>query len=262
MTSPTSIGSINKLPELERREIYRRFLPPELLERFGITSELTDADGHTLVEFHFETGATDVVVKLRHRLGAEDPILYAHLTDTMNGQLHVLLYVINDPDSERFDIDRMPDGSSTHFGVDLRNVTAEVAAMRAGLSPGQIRKGLRMLKHVVRSLEDFAAYLGQSMALIEPLYYHNAISFERHGFFYLQGRQLMEALHTAFSPGGDLVARLDGSTPFRDPSYAGSIRGRSWALHDGVSEQPFSGVTMYKRIGQTSSINTFPGGVW
>lgn len=262
MTPPSSIGAINKLPEHERRAIYLRFIPPVLLEQFGISGELTDSEGRSLAEFRFETGATDVVVELSHALGAQDPLLYAHITDTMNAQLHILLYVVNDPHSERFDVDRMPDGRPTHFGVDLRNIPAELDAMQAGLSPGQIRPGLRMLKHVIASLEDFAGFLGHTMVLIEPLYYHNAIIFERHGFYYLKGRRMMEDLHVGFLPGGELHSRLDGSTPFRNPAYANSIRGRSWALHDGVADEPFSGVTMYWRVGKPGHIETFPGASW
>jgi hypothetical protein len=43
-----------------------------------------------------------------HKIDFPDPILYAHLTDTINGQIHVLLYILNDPDSPRFDVDKMP----------------------------------------------------------------------------------------------------------------------------------------------------------
>jgi hypothetical protein len=36
-------------------------------------------------------------MRLYHKVDFPDPILYAHLTDTMNGQIHVLLYILNDP---------------------------------------------------------------------------------------------------------------------------------------------------------------------
>jgi hypothetical protein len=70
-----------------------------------------------------------------------DPILYAHLTDTMNGQIHILLYILNDPDSPRFDVDKMPDGTPTKFGILKRNVEAEIKAMRsrAGSRSGAAR---------------------------------------------------------------------------------------------------------------------------
>lgn len=257
-----TIASINRLPEPEKRALYSRFIPPQLLDHFGISRELTDAEGNSLAKFSFAPGSTDLVVELRHRLGAEDPVLYAHITDTMNGQVHVLLYVVNDPDSPRFDVDRMPDGSPTEFGSERRNLEAEVAAMRAGLAPGQIRRGLGMLKHAIPAFERFVTEVGQSMYFLEPLYYHNAVIFERYGFSYSRGLRKMQALHAGFQPGGEFVERLDGSTPFRVPEHARSIRGRSWALHDGIAGEPYSAVTMYKRVDHTAEVNTFPNGHW
>lgn len=257
-----TIAAINKLPEAQKRALYARFIPRELLDLFGISPELRDTQGRSLAEFKFKPGSTDVVIDLRHQVGAEDPLLYAHITDTMNGQLHVLLYVVNDPNSPRFDVDRMPDGTPTEFGSARRNLPAELAAMQAGLAPGQVRSGLRMLKHVVKAFEEFVVELGQSMYLLEPLYYHNAVVFERYGFAYVHGRRKMEAIHFGFQPGGELAQRLDGSTPFRLPEHAGSIRGRSWAIHDGITGAPYTDVTMYKRIGQPAELNTFPGGQW
>nr|MBI2903976.1 hypothetical protein [Chloroflexota bacterium] len=195
-------------------------------------------------------------------VGAPDPLLYFHLTDTLNQQIHVLLTVLNDPQSPRFNVDKMPDGGRTHFGVFKRNVAAEVAATQAGLAPGQIHKGLRALTPLTEAFEAFVQRLGHSMYFVEPLFYHNAVIFERNGFAYQQGRRWMQSLNTRFSPGGDLPARLDGSTPFRMAEAAHSIRGRSWAIHDGILGEPFTGVTMYKRIGQPAGISTFPEGNW
>ena len=100
-------------------------------------------------------GSTDFVIDLRHEFDAEDPLFFAHLTDAMNAQIHVLLYIVNDPHSERFDVDRMPDGRKTQFGLELRNLQAEQAAMLAGLAPGQIRRGLRSLAHTIPTFEAF-----------------------------------------------------------------------------------------------------------
>lgn len=257
-----TIASRNQLPIPEKRALYARFIPRQLLERFGIGPELEDAQGRSLVKFAFEAGSTDLVVELRHQVDAEDPLLYAHITDTMNGQLHVLLYVINDPESPRFDVDRLPDGTPTEFGSEVRNLPAEVAAMQAGLAPGQIRRGLGMLKFAIPSFEAFVTEAGQSMYFMEPLYYHNAVIFERHGFSYSRGRRRMLAFNEGFQLGGELAQRLDGSTPFRAPEHAMSIRGRSWAIHDGIAGAPFTEVTMYKRVGQRAEINTFPNAAW
>jgi hypothetical protein len=260
--TPRSIAAINKLPESEKREIYSRFIPPQLLEQFEISQSLEDEQGQPLAEFRYRAGSTDFVIEIKHEINAEDPIFFAHLTDTMNGQIHVLLYIVNDPHSERFAVDRMPDGRRTQFGLELRNLQAEQAAMLAGLAPGQVRRGLRSLDHAVPTFEAFVESLGHSVFFIEPLFYHNAVIFERHGFAYLVGRSRMEALHREFQPGGSLAERLDGSTPFRVSSYANSIRGRSWAIHDGVADELYSGVTMYKRVGETADIDTFPDSAW
>jgi hypothetical protein len=260
--TPRSIAAINKLPESQKREIYTRFIPQHLLDRFQISKSLEDAGGQTLAKFRCREGSTDFVIELRHEFNAEDPLFYAHLTDTMNGQIHVLLYIVNDPQAKRFDVDRMPDGRPTQFGLELRNLEAEEAAMLAGLAPGQIRRGLRSLAQAVPTFEAFVESLGHTVFFIEPLFYHNAVIFERYGFAYLVGRRRMEELHRSFQLDGSLYRKLDGSTLFRSISNANSIRGRSWALHDGIADEPYSEVTMYKRAGENAGISTFPDSTW
>ncbi|MFQ5942078.1 MAG: hypothetical protein ACE5JF_00850 [Anaerolineales bacterium] len=257
-----SIAAINRLPETRKRGIYTRFIPTQLLDQFNIDHSLEDAHGSSLAKFSYRDGSTDFVIELKHEVDAEDPLFYAHLADTMNGQIHVLLYIVNDPRSERYDVDRMPDGRRTQFGLELRNLEAERAAMQAGLAPGQIRQGLRSMPYAIPSFEAFVGSLGHSVFFIEPLFYHNAVIFERYGFAYIQGKRRMEALHRGFQPGARLTLKLDGSTPFRGPSNATTIRGRSWAVHDGIAEEPYTGVTMYKRLGEHAQINTFPEAIW
>jgi hypothetical protein len=41
-----------------------------------------------------------------------------------------------------------------------------------------------------------------------------------------------------------------------------TIRGRSWALHDGIADEPFTHVTMYKKIGDPANLETFPHARW
>jgi acetoin utilization protein AcuC len=193
---------------------------------------------------------------LYHRHGFPDPVVYGHVTDTLNGQLHILLYIINDPTGPRFDVDRMPDGQPTQFGTRARNLPAEIAAMQAGLAPGQVRRGMRMLSAAVGMFEEFVALLGHDRYFAEPLYYHNAIILERAGFAYQKGRRLMERIDAGFSPGGELRARLDGSTPFRQPQAAERILLRSWAIHDGILGEPFTDVTVYKVLGESAGVRT------
>ena len=114
----------------------------------------------------------------------------------------------------------------------------------------------------MQAFEDFTTRLGHDLYFIEPLQYHNAIVFERYGFAYQQGRRWMESLNTRFSVDGDLLPKLDSSTPFGQPSAAQSIQGRSWAIQDAILGEPYTGVTMYKRVGQSAGVETFPGGRW
>jgi hypothetical protein len=258
---PSTIGGINKLPEAEKRAIYARYIPKELLEKFNLPELISHKD---LLQFRFAEGSSDVEMRLYHQAGFEDPVLYAHLTDTMNGQIHVLLYILNDPEAPRFDVDRMPDGSPTRFGTLKRNLEAEQAAMEFGLAPGQVRRGLRSLQPAMAAFEDFVISLGHEMYFIEPLYYHNAVIFERYGFAYQVGKRRMEAFHAGFQEGGELHQRLDasGANPFRSSDAANSIRLRSWAIHDGILGEPFTNVTMYKRVGKSANISTTPGCEW
>jgi hypothetical protein len=53
--------------------------------------------------------------------------------------------------------------------------------MNAGLAPGQVRRGLRMLSAAIASFEVFVESLGHQFFFAEPLYYHNAIIFENYG---------------------------------------------------------------------------------
>ena len=150
----------------------------------------------------------------------------------------------------------MPNGLSTVFGTQKRNIDAEIAAMTAGLAPGQVRRGLRLLRNAIQSFENFVTSLNHDIYFVEPLSYHNAVVFEKYGFSYQKGLKLMERIQSGFSPEGDLCNRLDGSGPFRMPEFSQSIRLRSWAIHDGILGEPFSEVTMYKYVGKSGTVDT------
>lgn len=255
MSQPSTISGINRLPEQQKCKIYGDLIPDALLERFGIQRSFVDAEGHSLLQCKCAPDVPSVEMSLYHEAGFQDPVLYGHLADTLSGQVHVLLYVLNDPSAERFDVDRMPDGSPTEFGTRVRNLEAEQAALDAGLSPGQIRRGLRLLTPAIQSFERFIQELGHDLYFVEPLYYHNAVIFERYGFAYQQGRKLMEGIQQGFVKGGEFVSKLDGST-FRRKEAESSIRLRSWAIHDGILGEPYTNVTMYKRVGKQAGVST------
>jgi len=258
---PSTIGGINLLPDDQKSEIYSRVIPQELLNHFNLPP-VSSQRLQALLEFKFAPGSTDVEMRLYHEQHCPDPILYGHLTDTLSGQIHILLYILNNPDSPRYNVDIMPDGSSTRFGTLKRNLDAETAALENGLAPGQVRRGLRLLSPAILAFEKFIASLGHEMYFVEPLYYHNAVIFERYGFTYQMGRRLMERIEAGFSEAGDLHAKLDGSTPFRQHEAEHSIRLRSWAIHDGILGEPFTNVTMYKRLGKSAGITTCPSCTW
>lgn len=254
---PSTIGAINQLLPDEKRKIYSRLIPPELLHRFLLKPDLTDSEGNDLLNLKSRAGSTDAEIVLYHQRGFPDPIFYGHIQDTINSQVHILLYVFNDPDSTRYDVDCMPDGTPTKFGIFQRNIEAEIAAMNAGLAPGQIRRGFRITASAIKAFESLIDNMGIDLYFAEPLYYHNAITFERFGFGYQKGKKLMERIQKGLCPSGDLLPRLDGSTPFRQPQAAKSIRLRSWAIHDGILGEPFNDVTVYKQIGKNEGVQTF-----
>lgn len=262
MNWPHSLREINDLPEQEKQAIYRTLLPEWLFDRYGIDRETLTFAGRQVVWFRCPAGTRAVEISVKRRAGDIDPMLYLNMADTFNHQLLVLLVVVNDPDAPRFNIDRDEEGNLTQLGTTSRNLAAEEAAMEAGLSPGQVRAGLRGFKQLVPIFEDFVARMGHDIFFIEPLAYHNAIVFERYGFNYVRGLQEMQRIHQEFQPGGDLYRRLTPSNPFRKPEYWRSVRGRSWAIHDGILGHPFTGFQMYRRLGDPPKINTFPDAEW
>lgn len=259
---PNSIREINNLPEADKHDIYRVLLPEWLFSTYIIDREHLTVDGKRVVQFRCPAGSRAMEIIVRRRAADVDPLLYLNMADTFNQQLLVLLVVVNDPASQRYNIDIDPEGNSTHLGTSSRNIEAELAAMEAGLSPGQIRSGMRVFKQAVPVFEQFVANMGHDMFFIEPLAYHNAVLFERYGFNYLRGHKDMVWIHKEFQPGGELHSKLTGQSSFRPTDAWNRVRGRSWAIHDGILGHPFTGFQMYKRIGVHAGINTFPDAIW
>jgi hypothetical protein len=260
----SSIRGVNDLDRSVAAAIYYTLIPDDLLIYNNMDLRtLMDAQSEPLIEFVCPPGTSSVEIKVWHQAGARDPLLYLQLADNSNNQLSALLFIVNDPNSPRFDVDRnWRTGEPTKFGTLSRNVEAEVAAMQAGLAPGQVRRGLKLARKLMPLFETFVSRLGHQMFFMEPLAYHNALMFERYGCAYSQGRAKMEWINREFAPGGVLYHRLDGSTPFRSPGAERTIRGRSWAIHDGLLGEPFTDVHMYKRVGLNADVHTFPSAAW
>jgi hypothetical protein len=254
---PQTLRGINDLERLAKEAIYTTLVPATLFEMFSI-DPLDRARLHIVCPHDTRS----VEVRLYENPGDHDPILYLHLADTLNFQIALLLLIVNDPHSERFNTDIDERGFPSRFGTLGRNIPEEVRAMQAGLAPGQIRRGLRLSGETLPVLERFLSRAGHDLVIIEPLTYNNAITYERYGFAYFQGRQRMEWINRVLSPGGEMFDRFDGSTPFRNPDAWQSIRGRSWAIYDGILGEPFGDLRMYKRVGHDAAVSTFPGAVW
>jgi hypothetical protein len=260
----TSLAAVNQLPLELRDAIYRTLVFDALLDRYNIDPlTLCNPSGEQVVVIDASPRIGAVEIKIWRQLSDRDPVVYFQLADTANDQLTVLLFVVNDPDSPRFDVDRDWGGEPTKFGTLARNIPAELAAMQAGLAPGQVRRGLRLARAMAPLVENFISRLGHAYYFLEPLAYHTAILFESLGCAYSHGRAKMEWIHREFqAPDGELFTRLDGSTPFRQPGAERTVRSRAWAIQDGILGEPFTGFHMYKHIGTDAGICTFPNYVW
>lgn len=260
---PHSIREINQLPEPDKQKIYLSLVPKWVYQEYQINPEThMTAYGKKAIHFRYPQGSRAVELSIRRQARDIDPIFYLNMADTFNNQILVLLVVINDPDSERFNVDFDNEGNPTHLGTVGRNLAAEAAALKAGLAPGQVRSGLRVFRNLVPIFENFISNMGHQMFFIEPFAYHNAIVFERFGFNYVQGLNQMKYIHQEFQPDGELFQKLNGDSVFRMKGAEKTIRGRSWAIHDGILGHPFTGFQMYKHIGKSADICTFPDGIW
>ncbi len=259
-----SIEELNSLPAPVRDALYTRLVPPEVFHRVGANPRTgRNAAGQLLTRIVAAPGQSWARVDVRASPDDRDPLLLVDV-DLSPFLVPELSFVqITDPTAERFAIDRDLDGRDTLFGTVTRNLREEARALAAGLAPGQVRRGLRLLGRVLAAMEDFCRLLGTELFLVEPLFYHTALLYERHGCRYLFGRERMEEIHAEFQPEGRLHAALDGSTVFRQVGFDKTARGRSWAIHDGILDTldgtTWGGVKMYRLVGNRADGSTFPG---
>ncbi|HET7874048.1 MAG TPA: hypothetical protein VFN71_00880 [Methylomirabilota bacterium] len=258
-----SIQEINALPRDAAEALYSRLIPEVLVERLGIDPlTLRGPGGTRLVRITAPRNESWARVEVRSTAEDRDPTLLVDVEMAPLSLPELAFVQITDPRGPRYAIDRDADGRDTLFGTVARNVDEELRAMKDGLGPGQVRRGQRLLARVLEAMEVFCRFIGKEMYLIEPLFYHSAILYERRGCGYVMGREVMEAIHAGFSPGGAFLAELDGSSPFRQLGGERTVRGRSWALHDGVGGHLWSGVKMYKVTGRPADVSTFPNAIY
>jgi hypothetical protein len=265
LPSIDSILDLNALPWTLREQIYVRLIPEELLARFGIErASLRNAAGDRPLRIAAPDDASWARVELRASRDDHDPVLAVDIAMSAFDVPELTFVQINDPAAPRYGVDRDPDGQDTLLGTVSRNLTEEARALEHGLAPGQVRRGLRMLPRVLECMDGLCRLLGREFYLVEPLFYHSALLYERHGCDYLMGRELMHEIDAAFRAGGALLPLLDDSTPFRRPGFEASVRGRSWAIHDGIlagmAAGAWSGVKMYRVPGRPAVVSTFPDG--
>jgi hypothetical protein len=259
---PITLWQINGLPENAKRRVYRALLPPELLARFDIeptTWKGPDGDQHVRLKADPKSGAVHISAK--KTADAPDAFVTVELADNAFNGIDLNLLLLNDPAGERYRTDYDEADRPTLFGKARRNLAEEERAMRAGLAPAQLRAGLGGSRAVLDQLEALLAILGHRAYFLEPLTYASAWVFERRGFAYVRGHKLMDDIHKEFQPGGRLHAALDGSTPFRQADQWRAVRGRAWAIQDGILaaiDAEWDGLRMVKQIGRQAGVETSP----
>lgn len=263
---PFTIKQINDLPENIKRRVYRNLIPPSLLTRFNINPITWLGVGKIpLVFLDAVAGTEKVFISARTSSSLTDEFFALELADNMLNGIELNLLLLNDPNSPRFDTDIDEQGNQTMFGTLKRNLAEESRAKDAGLAPGQVRDSLSASKLVLDQVDTFLATMGHQAYFLEPLSYASAWIFEKRGFAYVRGHKLMDDINREFQAGGQLYSALNNSVLFRQPSQSHTVRGRAWAIHDGILEvlnTNWDKLRMVKQIGKFASVNTFPNAIY
>lgn len=254
-----SLREINFLSPEERERFYVGILPPRLFAYLGISPQtLCGADGLRRIKVIAPEGIGIVRIEVKAHPADPDTAFFLELADTHYGQMELSFCIIADPEATRYFVDKDAAGRDNCFTTLGRNIPEELRAMEAGLFPNQTRRGLHLFGEFFPIFERFVDSLGMEMIVAEPLTYDNAIRYEKYGFDYITGKRLMLEIDQEFRRGGILFGRLDGSNPFRMPGAERTVRGRSWAIHDGIMDEPWDEVRIYKTVGEHAGIDTFP----
>jgi hypothetical protein len=253
------LAEINRLEARGKEGIYGSIIPPRLFTLLKVSpGTFRGADGERKVRFIAPEGVGLLRIEVRTETFPRDPVFLLDIADTHFRQMELSFCIINDPDTPRYNVDLDINGNDNSFASLGRNLPEEIRAMAAGLFPNQTHRGLGMFAEFFPLFERFVDALGMDMIIAEPLTYDNSVRYEKYGFDYLTGRLLMLHINEGFRPGGALFRRLDGSTPFRMPGMEKTAHGRSWAIHDGIMDEKWDGVRIYKMVGESAGVNTFP----
>lgn len=266
------LQDINALEQCEKERIYAGIIPPRLFTYLAISPETClGVDGLRRVKFIAPEGIGIARIEVRNNPGDRRTAFFLDIAETHFHQMELSFCIINDPFSPYFAVDVDEKGNDNCFTSLGRNIPEEIRAMDAGLFPNQTSRGLNMFGEFFALFERFVDALNMDMIIAEPLTYDNAIRYEKYGFDYLNGRRMMLEINREFGPQGVLTGKLDGSSPFRMPGMEKSSRGRSWAIHDGILDEPWDDlpvdtildepwddIKIYKTVGVHAGINTFP----
>jgi len=251
----SSLTHINALDSSEKEALYRGLIPQRLLALLGIPAQ---GDGTQRVRIIAPAGMSFARIEVRENPADRRTVFFLDIAETHYRQMELSFCIINDPAAPRFAIDLDERGHDNAFTSLGRNIPEEIRAMHAGLFPNQTSRGLKLFGEFFERFERFVDSLGMDIILAEPLTYDNAVRYEKYGFDYLSGRRKMQEIDREFKPGGVLFRKLDGSSPFRQPGMELTVRGRSWAIHDGILDVPWEDILIYKTIGINAGVNTFP----
>jgi len=263
---PVTIRQLNNLPENVKRRVYRGLIPAALLTRFGIDPiQWTGANKEPMVFLDAQANSEKVLITARNSPDPTDEFFALELADNSLNGIELNLIVLNDPTAPSFSIDYTEEAQPTMFGTLKRNLKAEEEAKNAGLAPGQVRAGLGGSRVVFEQIDTFLSMLGHRAYFLEPLTYASAWVFERRGLAYVRGHKLMDDIQREFQAGGALHLCLDDRSVFRKRDQASTVRGRAWAIHDGILDAldlRWDKIRMIKQIGRQAGVETFPQAVY
>src|SRR3989304_8746042 len=112
------IQRINRMSQSEKEGLYPLLFPPSLFKRCEINPlTFTDYEGTRLVRFYCPEREETVMIEMKRRVDDPDPVYSIQVSDGPDfSQLNWDFLVVNDPDSERFNIDIDDQGRDTLWG--------------------------------------------------------------------------------------------------------------------------------------------------
>ncbi len=241
-------AEINVLPSRVREEIYLRLVPDRLLA--VVCLDRHDADGqrgHVPVRIAAPDGAAWARVELRAKPDDRDPALLLDI-----GHVGVRrARAVARADQRSVGRRALP---STATRTVSTPCSAPSAATRSrsgapwppGSPPARCDPGSACWGRCWSRWTTFAGSSGRSSTSWSRSSITRPSSTSDAAAATSSGASAWRQIHQGFQPGGDLHRRLDDSSPFRRRGLERTARGRSWAIHDGVLDDPWQGVKMFR----------------